>query len=119
MAQSDDRLQALLATVERLERNQERFTQVAEGIVSTLEVMNEKLDAVLSAAVQEPGPSPLVATLAQIATALRDQEKVLLRIPGMLAQTIREEMQRELVDDEDHDGDTLYEPADDGHDRPQ
>ena len=94
----------------RLTRAIERFEIVGERIVGMLEVHNEKLDAILDAATQEAGPSLVAMALEQIVAALRDQEQLLLAIPAALAQTVREEMQRELVEEHEAEGEDAYEP---------
>ena len=63
-------------------------------------MQNEKLDAILQAAIREPGPRPVVEALNGIATALREQGDLLRELPGSLAVTIRDELQRELAEEE-------------------
>ena len=65
-------------------------------ILGCLEIHNEKLDAILEAATVEPGPSPVAEALAALLTATQEQTRLLSDLPGALAVTIREEMQREL-----------------------
>lgn len=110
----DDRTAELLAAMGRIERTQERFVAAADNILSALEVHNEKLDAILMAATKEPGPSPTAALLKKIVASLTEQSAVLNALPAALAQSIREEMDRELEDEID----TAWESAE-PTDRPQ
>ena len=75
----------------RIELRQTVHEQVAHQIVDMLAIHNEKLDAILEAATQEPGPSPVLGVLAEILELLREQESLLAELPGTLAETIRDE----------------------------
>jgi hypothetical protein len=86
----------LKAAVTRIELRQTVHEQVARQIVDMLAIHNEKLDAILAAATQEPGPSPVLSVLAEILESLREQESLLAELPGTLAVTMRDELQREL-----------------------
>jgi hypothetical protein len=110
---SDTRfLDELKAAVARIEVRQTVHDQVARQIVDILAIHNEKLDAILEAATREPGPSPVLGVLAEILESLREQESLLAELPGILAETIRDEWAREPgVDGEpDVDGPAM-EPA--------
>ena len=99
-------LDELKAAVARIEVRQTVHDQVARQIIDILAIHNEKLDAILEAANQEPGPSPVLGVLAEILESLREQESLLAELPGTLAVTIRDELQREL-----DVGDPEMEPA--------
>jgi hypothetical protein len=86
---------ALLAAVARIEQRQTAYEQVVHQVLDILDVHKEKLDAILAAATREPGPSPVLAVLADILTSLREQESLLADLPGALAETIRDEWSRE------------------------
>lgn len=88
--------QEVLATLARIEQRQAMYEQVAHRMIGMMEVHNEKLDAILEAATTEPGPSPVAEALAAILTATQEQTKLLSGLPQALAETIRDEMQREL-----------------------
>jgi hypothetical protein len=85
----------LTAAVERIEQRQIVHEQVAHRMIDMLAIHNEKLDAILAAATQEPGPSPVLGVLAEILESLREQESLLAELPGILAETIRDEWARE------------------------
>ena len=89
-------LEELKAAVARIELRQSVHEQVAHRVVDMLAIHNEKLDAILAAATQEPGPSPVLSVLAEILESLRQQETLLAELPGILAMTMRDELQREL-----------------------
>ncbi len=100
----------LLAFMERLERAQTAFVTVADRILGCLEIHNEKLDAILEAATEEPvGPSAAAKALQEIAASLNRQEGLLLAIPQSLAQAVRIELQREIADDLEADPDAFEE----------
>ena len=99
----------LLAFMERLERTQAAFVTVTDRILGCLEIHNEKLDAILTAATDEPGPSPVVEALQEIARSLNAQERLLLAIPQSLAEAVRIEMQREIADELENDPDAFEE----------
>lgn len=86
----------LVAAVGRVEQRQAAYEQVAHRILDTLEVHTEKLDAILEAATQEAGPSPVQELLAEILKSLHEQERLLTGLPDALAETIRDELHREL-----------------------
>lgn len=86
----------VLAAVKRLEARQEVVEQVLRRIMGALEIHNEKLDAILEAATREPGPSPVAAMLGEILTNMQDQARLLGELPGALAETIRDELAREI-----------------------
>ncbi len=88
--------QELLAVLVRIEQRQAAYEQVVHNILDMMAVHNEKLDAILEAAMGEPGPSPVAEALAGILAATQEQTKLLSGLPDALAVTIREEMQREL-----------------------
>lgn len=88
--------QEVLAVLARIEQRQAAYEQVAHSILDMMAVHNEKLDAILEAAMGEPGPSPVAEALAGILAATQEQTKLLSGLPDALAVTIREEMQREL-----------------------
>ena len=93
----DARLLAdLVAAVGRVEQRQAAYQQVAHRILDALEVHTEKLDAILEAATQEAGPSPVQELLAEILKSLHEQERLLTGLPDALAETVRDELQREL-----------------------
>ena len=99
----------LLAFMERLERTQTAFVTVADRILGCLEIHNEKLDAILTAATDEPSPSPVVEALQEIAASLNRQEELLLAIPQSLAEAVRIEMQREIAEEVESDPDAFEE----------
>jgi hypothetical protein len=84
------------AAMARIELRQTIHEQVAHRVIDILAIHNEKLDAILEAATREPGPSPVLGVLAEILESLREQESLLAELPGTLAETIRDELQREL-----------------------
>ena len=86
----------VMATMQRLEARQEVVEQVLRRIMGALEIHNEKLDAILEAATREPGPSPVAAMLGEILTTMQDQARLLGELPGALAETIRDELAREI-----------------------
>lgn len=88
------------ALLEDMSRRQEAVEQALQRVVSMLVVHNEKLDAILEAASREAGPSPVVEALNGIAGALREQGDLLRELPTSLAETIRDELQRELAEEE-------------------
>jgi len=88
--------QEVLAVLARIEQRQAVYEQVAHSILDMMAVHNEKLDAILGAAMGEPGPSPVAEALAAILVATQEQTRLLSDLPSALAVTIREEMQREL-----------------------
>ena len=88
--------QEILTALARIEQRQSVYEQVVHRILGCLEIHNEKLDAILEAATVEPGPSPVAEALAALLTATQEQTRLLSDLPGALAVTIREEMQREL-----------------------
>jgi hypothetical protein len=89
-------LDALRAALTRIEQRQIVHEQVAHRMIDMLAIHNEKLDAILAAATQESGPSPVLSVLAEILVSLREQESLLAELPGTLAVTMRDELQREL-----------------------
>jgi hypothetical protein len=93
----------LAAAVARIETRQAAYEAVVSRVLSILEVHNEKLDAILEAATQEPGPSPVVETLTAILLSLRTQENLLLDLPQALTEALRGEFRRDLEDDGDAD----------------
>lgn len=101
----------LLAAAGRIERTQERFVKVAEDILAVLEVHTEKLDAVLEAATQEPGPSPTAKLLKEIVTALGEQSALLAALPEAFARTVRDELEREIVEEVEAEGADAWESA--------
>ena len=95
-----------------LDRQVRRDEQVARRVVDMLAIHNEKLDAILEAATREPGPSPVFGVLTEILESLRAQESLLAELPDTLAETIRDEWQREPdMDDEPNAEDPETEPA--------
>jgi len=86
----------LAAALARVEERQAIYEQVAHRLIGMMEVHNEKLDAILEAATVEPGPSPVAEALAAILVATQEQTRLLAGLPQVLAEAIREEMQREL-----------------------
>ena len=111
MPVDDDMATALLAIAGRLERAQERFATVAGDNLTTLEAHTEKLDAILEAATKEPGPSPTAKLLQEIVTALTAQSALLAALPDAFARTVRDELEREIVEDIEAEGDEAWEPA--------
>jgi hypothetical protein len=109
-------LDELKAAVARIEQRQIVHEQVAHRVIDMLAIHNEKLDAILAAATQEPGPSPVLGVLVDILESLRAQENLLAELPGTLAETIRDEWRAEL-DTETEPGvdDPEMEPAVPGH----
>jgi hypothetical protein len=91
-----DHTDVLPAAIARIEQRQTAYEQVARRILDILDVHNEKLDAILKAATQEPGPSPVLSVLAEILESLHEQQSLLAGLPGALAESIRDELQREL-----------------------
>ena len=86
----------LAEALARIEERQAVYEQVAHRMIDMMEVHNEKLDAILKAATREPGPSPVAEALTAILTATQEQTRLLFNLPQVLAETIRDEMQREL-----------------------
>jgi hypothetical protein len=97
------RLKDVGEAVLRIEERQAAYQQVAHRILGVLQVHNEKLDAILEAAVGEPGPSPVQALLGEILESMRAQEHLLRELPTSLAEIMREE---------DHELESEWEPAD-------
>lgn len=89
-------LAEVLAAMKRIETRQDVFEQVLRRFMGALEIHNEKLDAILEAATREPGPSPVAAMLGEILTNMQDQARLLGELPGALAETIRDELAREI-----------------------
>jgi hypothetical protein len=105
-APPDIRLLAeLQAALARIEQRQIVHEQVACQMVDMLAIHNEKLDAILEAATREPGPSPVLGVLTEILESLREQESLLEELPGVLAETIRDERAREPDVDGESDAD--------------
>lgn len=116
MSKTEDRGD-LAAALARVEERQAVYEQVAHRMIGMMEVHNEKLDAILKAATVESGPSPVAEALAAILVATQEQTRLLAGLPQVLAEAIREEMQRELEAEgydlepatpgsfDDHDGD--------------
>jgi hypothetical protein len=98
------KLKDVAEAVHRIEERQAAYEQVAHRILGVLQVHNEKLDAILEAAVGEPGPSPVQALLGEILESMRAQEHLLRELPTSLAEIMREEM--------DHELEAEWEPAD-------
>lgn len=82
----------------RIEQRQLAYEVVAQRLIGMLEVHNEKLDAILEAATVDPGPSPTAELLNQILTTMREQTALLRELPDAISETIRDEMQREFVE---------------------
>ena len=80
----------LAVTLVRIEQRQHAYEVVARRILDTLEVHTKKLDAILEAATQDPGPSPVAETLQAILAAMHDQTAQLKTLPESLAATIRD-----------------------------
>jgi hypothetical protein len=105
-------LAGLVTAVARIEQRQTVHEQVARRVVDMLAIHNEKLDAIIEAATREPGPSPVVGVLSDILESLREQESLLVELPGTLAETIRDEWLREPdIDDEPDAENPEMEPA--------
>jgi hypothetical protein len=104
-------IRELVAAVARIERRQTVHERVAHRVIDMLAIHDEKLDAILEAATQEPGPSPLLGVLEEILKSLRAQESLLAALPDTLAETMRDEWPRELDAD-----DPEMEPAEDQSD---
>lgn len=111
MPVNDETATELLAIAGRIERAQERFAKVADDILTVLEVHTEKLDAVLEAATKDPGPSPTAELLREIVAALTGQSALLAALPAAFAKTVRDELEREIVEDVEAEGDEAWEPA--------
>jgi hypothetical protein len=95
MAPPGDRwFQDLAATVARIEARQVAYEAVVHRVLDTLEVHTEKLDAIIEAATQEPGPSPVAEILTAILSSLREQESLLLDLPQALTEAMRGERRR-------------------------
>ena len=71
-------IDALLTAVARIEQRQVAFEHVAHRLIDILEIHNEKLDAILVAASQEPETSPSLRVLESILATLREQERLLI-----------------------------------------
>jgi hypothetical protein len=97
---SDSKLNELTAAVKRIEAFHGAVDHTLRAIMTALEVHNEKLDAVLLAATREPGPSPVAQALGQIVTALNTQTELLTALPEALAETIRDELERDAALDD-------------------
>ncbi len=107
-----DSLWDITAALARIERRQAIHDRVAHRLIDMLAIHNEKLDAILEAATREPGPSPVFGVLTEILESLRAQESLLAELPDTLAETIRDEWQREpAMDDEPDSEDPETEPA--------
>ena len=89
-------LAEVLAAMKRIETRQDVFEQVLRRFMGALEIHNEKLDAILEAATREPGPSPVAAMLGDILISMQDQTRLLEELPGALAETIRDELAKEI-----------------------
>jgi hypothetical protein len=101
----------LAAAVARIEQRQTVHEQVARRVVDMLAIHDEKLDAILDAATREPGPSPVVAVLADILESLREQESLLAELPDTLAETIRDELRALDAEDEPDAEDPEMDPT--------
>jgi hypothetical protein len=93
MAETEFRTE-MMAAVARIEGRQTAYEQVAHRMLDILEVHTEKLDAILEAATQAPGPSPVADALAAILSSLREQESLLIGLPRALAISICDERRR-------------------------
>jgi hypothetical protein len=96
-------LAGLVAAVTRIEQRQTVHEQVALRVVDMLAIHNEKLDAIIEAATQDPGPSPVAEALAAILSSLREQETLLAELPAALAETIRDVWLRALDAEDEPD----------------
>jgi hypothetical protein len=101
----DEWFRDLAAAVARIEGRQVAYEAVARRVLDTLEVHTEKLDAILEAATQEPGPSPVAEALAAILSSLREQESLLMDLPQALTAAMRDELRRGLEDEDVDDPD--------------
>ncbi len=72
------------------------YEVVAHRILGCLEVHNEKLDAILAAAVPPPGPSPVQQALDQVVVALKEQTAAVHALPAALVDALREDALAEL-----------------------
>ena len=111
MPVNDETATELLAIAGRIERVQERFAKVADDMLTVLEVHTEKLDAILEAATKEPGPSPTARLLEEIVVALTAQSALLAALPDAFARTVRDELEREIVEDVEAEGAEAWESA--------
>ena len=80
----------LAATLARIEQRQHAYEVVARRILDTLAIHTEKLDVILEAATQDPGPSPVAEILQAILAAMHQQTALLQTLPESLATTIRD-----------------------------
>jgi hypothetical protein len=102
-------LAEVLAVLKRIEEHQVAFNHALRRVMGALEIHNEKLDAILEAATRDPGPSPVAAMLGEILTSMQDQARLLEELPEALAETIRDELAREIEAE-----DVEMEPAEPG-----
>ncbi len=99
---SDSKSDETLAVLGRIEAFHGAVDFTLRQIMRSLEIHNEKLDAVLLAATREPGPSPVAEALEKIVSSLDAQTELLTALPEALGRTIREELERDAeLDDLD------------------
>jgi hypothetical protein len=101
----DSWLRDLAAAVARIEGRQVAYEAVVRRVLDALEVHAEKLNAILEAATQEPGPSPVAEILTAILSSLREQESLLMDLPQALTAAMRDELRRGLEDEDVDDPD--------------
>ena len=106
---TDSERSDLAAALKRIEAFHGAVDFTLRQIMTALEVHNEKLDAVLLDATRELGPSPVVQALEQIVAAYNPPTALLTSLPVALAETIRDELERDAEAD-----DLEREPAEPG-----
>ena len=94
--QTDD----VTAALARIEERQAKYEIVALRILGCLEIHNEKLDAILAAALPEAGPSPVQELLASIVASLGQQTAALEALPGAIIAALNSVDSGELGDDD-------------------
>ena len=105
-------LDALAATLDRIEQRQAAYEVVARRILGSLDVHTEMLTKLDQACEPAPGPSPVQEALAGILTAMQDQVAALEALPDSIVRALREDAEANPDgDDRDHEGAGRWEPA--------
>jgi len=93
-------LETIAAAQDRIEQRQAAYEVVAHRILGCLEIHNEKLDALLSAAEPPTGPSAVQELLAGILAAMQQQAAALEALPDGIVQALREDAAADLTDED-------------------
>ena len=86
----------LATAVQRMRDNQHAVMYSLKAILDILQVHGEKLDAIMTAATQEAGPSPIAKALENIGANMRQTTLTLEELPQRLAAVIADEIAMEI-----------------------